>query len=84
MPDRNVERMLHDTNVPVPPEDMRRLDLVVQGLNVQRGLPLFSDVTVLTPLSASGDPRGGTSNRGGTLLEQAQAANNDTYALPAG
>ena len=45
-PDRNVERMLRNTHVPVPPEDSRRLDLVVPGLNVARGLPLFCDVTV--------------------------------------
>ena len=41
VPDNNVERMLVDTNVPVPPDDQRRLDLVVPGLNVHRGLPLF-------------------------------------------
>ena len=79
VPDRNVERMMHDTNVPVAPGDMRRLDLIVTGLNVHRGLPLFCDVTVLTPLSATGEPRGGTSNQGGSLLEHATAENNGTY-----
>ena len=32
MPYRNIERMLRGTHVPVPPGDMRRLDLVVPGL----------------------------------------------------
>eukprot|EP00959_Pyramimonas_sp_CCMP1952_P359829 7534536-Pyramimonas_sp.AAC.1 len=41
VPDRNVERLLVRTNIPVPPEDLRRLDLVIPGLNVHRGLPLF-------------------------------------------
>ena len=41
VPDNNVERMLARTNVPVPPRDLRRVDLVVPGLNIDRGLPLF-------------------------------------------
>ena len=80
-PDRNVERMLHNTHVPVPPADGRRLDLVVPGLNVARGLPLFCDVTVLSPLTGSGQPRGGTSNQGGRMLELATAENDVTYSV---
>ena len=79
VPDRNVERMLAATHVPVPPGDMRRLDLVVPGLNVARGLPLFCDITVLTPISRRGGPRPSTSNNGGRLLEQAERDNNSTY-----
>ena len=79
VPDDNEERMLRDTHVPVPPDDLRRLDLVVPGLNVHRGLPLFCDITVLSPLSGLGEPRSGTSNRGGSLLEQAERDNNETY-----
>ena len=45
VPDRSIERMLRDTHVPVPPADMRRLDLIVPGLGSDRGLPLFCDVT---------------------------------------
>ena len=40
--DRNVERMLRNTHVLVPPGDTRRLDLVVPGLNAARGLPCFA------------------------------------------
>ena len=69
VPDRNVERMLRRTHIPVRPGDTRRLDLIVPGLNVARGLPLFVDVTVLTPLTGTGQPRPGTSNAGGRLLE---------------
>ena len=79
IPDRNVERMLNRTNIPVAPEDLRRLDLVAPGLNVCRGLPLFCDVTVLSPITATGVARPGTSNQGGRLLTNAEADNNDIY-----
>ena len=77
--DRNVERMLRNTHIPTHPSDGRRLDLVVPGLNVARGLPLFCDGTVLTPLTAFGQPRPGTSNSAGGLLAAATVANNNTY-----
>ena len=80
MPDRNVERLLRDTHVPVHPQDLRRMDLVVPGLNVARGLPLFCDTTLLTPLTTGGQPRPGTSNRGGSLLDGARAENDRTYS----
>ena len=79
IPDRNVERLLRNTHVPVDSNDLRRLDLVVPGLNVERGVPLFCDITVISPISRNGAPRGGTSNRGGSLLEEAENANNNTY-----
>ena len=79
MPDRNIERLLRNTNIPVPSEDNRRLDLIVTGLNVHRGLPLFCDVTIVSSISGNGEPRGGTSNRNGGLLQQAQQENDDTY-----
>ena len=79
IPDRNVERLLRETHVPVPPEDQRRLDLIAPCLNVARGLPLFCDVTILSPITRRGLPRPGTSNRSGGLLEQAERDNNQTY-----
>ena len=79
VPDRNVERLLRRTNVPVPDGDQRRLDLIVPGLNVARGLPLFCDVTIVSPISRDGRPRPGTSNVGGQILRRAEADNNDTY-----
>ena len=79
IPDRNAERMLRNTHVPVDPADTRRLDFVVPGLNVARGLPLFCDGTVLTPLTARGVARPGTSNSAGGLLVAATLENNSTY-----
>ena len=63
----------------MPANDLRRLDIVVPGLNVDRGLPLFCHVTVISPISRRGQPRPGTSNRGGTLLQRAERDNNTTY-----
>ena len=72
IPHKNVERMLSRTSIPVSPEDTRRLDLVAPALNVYHGLPLFCDVTVLSPISATGLARPGTSNQGGQLLRNAE------------
>ena len=80
VPDRNVERLLSSTHVPVPRHCLLRLDLVVPGLNVDRGLPLFCDVTILSPLTHGGAPRPGTSNVGGRLLARATNDNDNTYA----
>ena len=79
VPDRNVERLLRNTWIPVADHNQQRMDLVVNGLNVQRGLPLFCDVTVVSPLSHRGLPRPGTSNYGGSLLTQARRDNDATY-----
>ena len=64
----------------MPPEDLRRLDIVVPNLNVARGLPLFCDITIISLITHCGKARGGTSNKGGALLERAEIANNRTYA----
>ena len=79
IPQSNVERMLRDTHVPVHADSGLRMDLVVPGLNVAGGLPLFCDITVVSPLSHNGLPRPGTSNAGGRLLALAQNKNDNTY-----
>ena len=79
VPDRNIERLLRNSHVPVPPDDLRRLDIIVPGLNVDRGRPLFCDATVLSPHTRSGVPRPGTSNQGGRLLQNATDDNSNHY-----
>ena len=79
VPERNIERLLRRSHIPVAADDNRRLDLIVPGLNVDHGLPLFCDVTVVSPISAAGTARPGTSNHPGRLLEQAQADNETNY-----
>ena len=66
--------------MPVPPGDTRQLDLIMPNLNVARGLPLFCDLTIISPISRNGNPRSGTSNSGGKLLERADIDNRRTYA----
>ena len=53
---------------------------LVSGLNVARGQPLFCDVTILSSHSRNGQARGGTSNQGGRLLEDANDQNNVNYS----
>ena len=80
VPDRNVERMLWRTHINVPEGDRRRMDLLVSGLQVALGQPLFCDVTVVSPITRSSGPRLGTSNAGGSLLRTAERDNDRTYA----
>ena len=79
VPRRNVERMPRNTHVPVPPGDTRRLDLIVPGLGIERGLPLFCDVTCVTPISGAGFARSGATTRDGAILAGAERENNGTY-----
>ena len=79
MPDWNIEHLLRLSYFIVPPDDLRRLDLIVPGLNVHHGLPLFCDVTILSPITRKGFARGGTSNKGGGLFARAERENNETY-----
>ena len=80
MSDRNIERFLRLTNVPVDQSNQRRLDLVVPGLNVYNGLPLFCDTTIVTPITGTGFARSFTSNKGGRLLEDAERENDVNYS----
>ena len=79
VPDRNIERMLRDTHVPVESGDSRRLDLVVSGLSVERGLSLFCDVTCVSPITGNGTARSGATTRDGAIVTGAQADNDLNY-----
>ena len=80
IPDRNIERMLRTTNILVAILDDRRLDLIVTGLRAKRGLPLFCDLTVMSPLSVKFYARSGCSNSSGALLRFATTQNNNIYS----
>ena len=71
MPRRNVERLLRDCNVPVATGPQRRLDLVVTGLGVARGLPLLCDVTCVSPVTGAGEARGGSLTIDGGAVQSA-------------
>ena len=63
----------------VPSGDNRRLDLIVPGLSADRGLPLFYDITIVSPIARNSEAPAGTSNRGGSLLDRAEQENDNTY-----
>ena len=71
MPRRNVERFLHDCNVPLASGLQRRLDLVVTGLGVARGLSLLCDVTRVSPVTGTGEAREGFLTVDGGAVEAA-------------
>ena len=79
VPDRNWERMLSRTHIRVPPGDTRRLDLVVPGLSVAHGLPLFCDATCVFPIGVNGLARSGATNVDGGIVERAARDNDRTY-----
>ena len=71
VPRRNVERMLRDTPVPVPAGDQRRLDMVVSGTGLFRGLPLLCDVFCVSPITGLGRARSGCLTVNGGAVESA-------------
>ena len=79
IPDRNVERMPRNTHIPVDAADSRRMDLVVPGLSVARGLPLFCDVTCVSPISISGHARPGCTMHNGNILPHAAHSNTNDH-----
>ena len=54
MPRRNVERLLRDTMVTVPSDDLRRLDIIVSNLCIFRNVSLLCDVTCVSPVTGAG------------------------------
>ena len=75
-----MERLLRNTHVACDQRDERRLDLIVATSSIARGLPLFCDVTVISPISANGRARGGCTRIDGGALDAARRANSRTYS----
>ena len=57
--------------IPVPINDMRRLDLVVTELDTYRGLPLLCDVFCVSPITGVGRARGGCILQDGGAVKKA-------------
>ena len=79
----STERLLRNTNLAVADRDQRRMDLIAapgsRSSGAYRGLPLFCDVTVVSPLTARGAPRPGAANHDGKCLEAAIRKKRNTY-----
>ena len=72
VPRYNVERLLRNCNVRVTERFQRRLDLVVAGTGVARGLPLLCDVTCVSPVTGRGTARSGALSTDGSVVAAAQ------------
>ena len=72
IPRRNIERMLRNTSMPVPADDARRVDLVAPGTGVAGVLPLFCDVTCVSPVTGNGLASGGCLETAGGAVRRAQ------------
>ena len=68
---RNIERILRNTVLPVSPSDNRRVDLVAPGLGIAAGLPLFCDVTCVSPVTGLGDAVSGCIETAGGATRRA-------------
>eukprot|EP00973_Karenia_brevis_P008072 1093640-Karenia_brevis.AAC.1 len=67
--------MLRDTHLAVRADDRRRMDLVaapgVRSVGARRGVALFGDVTVVSPISRAGAARPGAANVDGAVVAAA-------------
>ena len=80
----HTERLLANTHMTVPPGDQRRMDLVaapgIRGVGALRGVTVFADTTVVSPLTRNGAPRPRARNDNGASVEKAARKKHHTYA----
>ena len=74
IPRRNVERMLRNCPLRVPADDNRRMDLLVHGLSIFGGLPLYCDVTCVSPITGAGLASSGCLESSGGAVRRAHVA----------
>jgi hypothetical protein len=55
------------------------MDLVVTGLSIARGVPIFGDVTCVSPISGQGLARAGATTIDGAIVRNARQENQSTY-----
>ena len=70
---------VRDLDLPVARIDSRRLEVVVDGLLLFGGAQLAVDTTLVSPVSADGQPRRRCAAHDGAALEQARQAKVSTY-----
>ena len=79
-----TERLLRDTHLTVEQGDNRRMDLVAapgaQAPGAFHGLPLFCDVSVVSPHSQAGLARGGSATTDGATLRTVVNRKRRTYS----
>ena len=79
IPDRNVERTLRTTHINRGSDDNRRMDLVCSGIDgVFGGVPLFADVTCVSPLHGNGTPMPHAADEEGAAVNAVESRNRET------
>ena len=68
---------LRDLNVPVPPSDSRRIEVIANGLPLWGGKQIALDTTVISALTGKGQVRGRTA---GTAFDEARKTKEKKYA----
>ena len=63
----------------IDPNDGRRIEVVVSGLPIARGIPIAVDATLVSPLHADGTPHPHTVTRPGASSRRAEASKANTY-----
>ena len=75
---------MRDTNIPVRPDDNRRMDIVAapgaRGPGAHNGRSLFCDVTIASPLTRTGAARSGCASSNGRALRAAILKKHRTYS----
>ena len=79
-----AERMMRDTNIPVRPDDNRRMDIVAapgaRGPGAHNGRTLLCDLTITSPLTRTGAARPGSASANGRALRAAILKKRSTYS----
>ena len=72
---------MRDLDIPGPHAAMdgRRLEVIADGLPLFDGAQLALDTTMVSPLHRDGTAKRGTSDRGGTVLQEARRRKERTY-----
>ena len=80
----HTERLLRNTHLAVRPADQRRMDLVAapgaRGIGARRGLSLFCDITIVSPLTRNGVSRNGARHTDGAMVAAAARRKHAHYA----
>ena len=75
-----VNVMVRDMDLTLPnAHDARRLEVLVDGLQLYGGAQLAIDTTLVSPIRGDGTARPGTANIDGTILSQARRRKERTY-----
>ena len=70
---------VRDLDLPVPANDGRRLEVVVDGLPLYGGAQLAVDTTLVSALHCDGSARRGAAERDGVALDEARRRKERTY-----